>query len=138
MIWAQKVKLVTKEKSCFNCLEKNHNDDKCSSKNKCSHVGCAEYHHAWPHNYFNKNVDDADEENTKACIYTKQCFFRLCQSEQSQKTESLYQHMHCWIVEWKCLNTSRLFEEARSRWKNKVAKHQQCKRYWRNHKSKRG
>ena len=68
MTATERIKLVKKEKLCFNCLKGNHNADKCSSKNKCFRPGCAEHHHTSLHGYLEKKVDDTDEENTKVCI----------------------------------------------------------------------
>lgn len=75
------MKLVKKEKLCFNCLTKNHNVDKCGSKNKWFYSGCAEYPHTSLHSYFKKKVEDTDEENAKVCIYNTEnyqpAFFQI-------------------------------------------------------------
>ena len=70
MTGTERMKLVKKEKLCFNCLKRNHNADKCSSKNRCFRQGCAEHHHTSLHYYFKKNVEDTDEKNTKVCTST--------------------------------------------------------------------
>ena len=44
MTGTERMKLVKKEKLCFNCLKGYHNADKCISKNKCFRPGCAEHH----------------------------------------------------------------------------------------------
>ena len=49
MTATETMRLVKKENLCFNCLEGNHNADKCGSKNKCFRPGCREHHHTSLH-----------------------------------------------------------------------------------------
>ena len=103
MTGTERMKLMTKEMLCFNYLKKNHNADKCSSKNKCICTGWTELHHTSFHNYFKKKVDDTNEENTKVCICKtakrQAVFLQIMPVKARSKGGCLYQHMHWWIVE---------------------------------------
>ena len=92
MTGTERIKLVKKENLCFNSLKRNHNADKCSSKNKCFGPGCAE-HHQYMTTSRKKLMTMT--RRTQRYVYprmknTKQSSFRLYQLKKSQNAESLY------------------------------------------------
>ena len=60
----EKFERVSKEKRCFNCLNKGHITSGCSSKGTCLKKGCKKRHHTTLHEYYTSNspADTKDEK----------------------------------------------------------------------------